>query len=80
MFLLQIALLAAASEPRPQPVPAKPAAREAKCPYEQALRTIRSDAPKRTQRLGELPPAEHFYAVHREEDGCLTPVKVRERG
>lgn len=33
----------------------------------------------RPKKLGELPPADHFYTVYVRENGCMIPVKVRDR-
>lgn len=59
----------------PQPLPLKT---DGTCPYDVAMRHARERGPVRSEKLGELPPADLIHAVARNVDGCLEPVIVRQ--
>lgn len=73
---ITIALLAAATPSTEAPV--KPADLP-QC--QRAEKRLVEDPMRKAEpkRLGELPPAEGYLAVYRRENGCMIPVKVRDR-
>ncbi|MFN3388550.1 MAG: hypothetical protein ACK40O_06420 [Allosphingosinicella sp.] len=79
LFLALAAPVPAAAPPTPaEPSRAAPLKSEAPCPYDVAMRHARERGPMRSEKLGELPPADMFQAVARKVDGCLEPVIVRQ--
>lgn len=66
LLLLAAAAPAAAPAPNPDCLPKR--------------MTIDRQAPVAgPKRLNELPPAEHYLAVYHRRDGCMVPIKARER-
>lgn len=53
------------------------AARPLEC-LPKVQRTERT-APRPMKRLGELPPSENYLAVLHYRDGCMVPIKARDR-
>ena len=79
--LLLSPLAASATEPPGEAVLRSPEARlpaTAKICEDDLTRQTRGSKGKGAMKLGELPPAEAFRAVHREVGGCLEPLLVRE--
>ncbi len=74
-LLLAVATSALAAAPRPSVLTQSRAA----CPDNPTAHLARSDKGV-FRKLGELPPAETYAAVHRRgSDGCTVPVLYRDR-